>query len=265
MDKPMDDRCWVVAREALGGEYYRLRLRPAQPFAAAPGQFVMLKVADGIDPLLRRPFSIHRMHDSREFEVLFRVVGQGTRLLAAVHVGARVDAIGPLGTSFPLDVERPLLVGGGVGIAPLLFLTDALLARGARPKLLLGGRSDRDILCHDDFGCLAVPYELATEDGSLGEEGLVTHLLARELAADPEGRTVFTCGPAPMLAAVAGVCAGVAVPCWVSMEANMACGVGACLGCVIPGADGGYVRVCKEGPVFRADAVGWQKLLAGGT
>ncbi|MDF1555618.1 MAG: dihydroorotate dehydrogenase electron transfer subunit [Deferrisomatales bacterium] len=257
----MDDRCWVVAREALGGEYYRLRLRPAQPFAAAPGQFVMLKVADSIDPLLRRPFSIHRMHPSGEFEVLFRVAGQGTRLLSAVHVGTRVDAIAPLGSAFPLDAANPLLVGGGVGVAPLLFLTDALLERGSRPKLLLGGRSDRDILCHDDFGCLAVPYELATEDGSLGEEGLVTRLLTRGLRSAEAGVTVFSCGPARMLAAVARVCADRQVPCWVSMEAYMACGVGACLGCVIPGTNGAYLRVCKEGPVFPADAVDWETLL----
>jgi dihydroorotate dehydrogenase electron transfer subunit len=262
----MDDRCWVVAREALGGEYYRLRLRPARPFTAMPGQFAMLKVTDSIDPLLRRPFSIHRVHPSGEFEVLFRVVGQGTRLLSAVHVGNRVDAIAPLGSAFPLDVgATPLLVGGGVGVAPLLFLTDALLDRGARPKLLLGGRSDRDILCHDDFGCLAVPFELATEDGSLGEEGLVTRLLTRALGAAEAGVTVFSCGPAPMLAAVARVCADHGVRCWVSMEAYMACGVGACLGCVIPGAGGSYLRVCKEGPVFPADAVDWQALAAGRT
>lgn len=259
----MDDRCWVVAREALGGEYYRLRLRPARRFAAQPGQFAMLKVADSIDPLLRRPFSLHRVLPSGEFEVLFRVVGQGTRLLSAVQVGSRVDALAPLGHGFPLDAKNPLLVGGGVGVAPLLFLTEALLDRGARPKLLLGGRSDRDILCHDDFGCLAVPYELATEDGSLGEAGLVTRLLQRALKTAPPAVTVYACGPAPMLAAVAHVCADHRVPCWVSMEAYMACGVGACLGCVIPGTQGEYLRVCKEGPVFPAQAVAWESLLGG--
>jgi len=259
----MDDRAWVVHRENVGGEYYRLRLRPAQPFAAQPGQFAMVKVSEGIDPLLRRPFSIHRVvgADSGEFELLFRVVGSGTRLLARTHVGDRVDVLAPLGRGFRLEAARPLLVGGGVGVAPLLFLAEALLARGASPKLLLGGRADRDVLCHDDFACLAVPYALATEDGSLGEPGLVTRLLERELGEAADGVVVYACGPLPMLAAVAVLCQQSGVPCQVSLEAHMACGVGACLGCVVPGTRETYLRVCKEGPVFDAHEIDWPALL----
>lgn len=255
----MDDRAWVVQREALGGEYFRLRLRPARPFAAQPGQFVMVKTADGIDPLLRRPFSIHRMIPgaSAEFEVLFRAVGAGTALLARAHVGDRLDVLAPLGRGFRLDARTPLLVGGGVGVAPLLFLAEAFLARGVRPKLLLGGRRDRDILCHEDFGCLAVPCAFATEDGSLGEPGLVTRLLERELADGAGGDAVYACGPTPMLAAVAKVCRARAMPCQVSLEAHMACGVGACLGCVVAGTQAAYLRVCKEGPVLDAGEVRW--------
>ncbi len=255
----MDDRAWVVSREALGGEYYRLRLRPARPLVASPGQFAMVKVTDGIDPLLRRPFSIHRLvpGGSGEFEVLFRVVGEGTRRLAAVHVGERLDVLAPLGRGFRVEGARPLLVGGGVGVAPLLFLAEAFLARGVVPKLLLGGRADRDVLCHADFGCLAVPYALATEDGSLGEAGLVTRLLERELKEPTPGTAVFACGPTPMLAAVASLAARHGVPCQVSLEAHMACGMGACLGCVLPGTREAYVRVCKEGPVFDADEIDW--------
>lgn len=220
----------------------------------------MIRVAEGIEPLLRRPFSIHRMAagESGEFEILFRVVGEGTRRLASTHVGERVDVLAPLGRGFRLGTERPLLVGGGVGVAPLLFLAETLLAGGTAPKLLLGGRSDRDVLCHDDFSCLAVPYALATEDGSLGEPGLVTLLLERELAGACAG--VYACGPLPMLAAVAELCRRESVPCQVSMEAHMACGVGACLGCVVPGVAEPYLRVCKEGPVFDAGEVDWGAL-----
>lgn len=253
----MDD-CWVVQREALGGEYFRIRLRPSRPFVAAPGQFAMVKVSDGIDPLLRRPFSIHR-HEATspgDFEILFRAVGAGTKLLARTHVGDRLDVLAPLGQGFRLDAKRPVLVGGGIGVAPLLFLAEEFLRRGVRPKLLVGGRRDRDILCHEDFGCLAIPYSIATEDGSLGETGLVTRLLEEALV-DPAGAQVYACGPTPMLAAVARACSLRRVPCQVSMEAHMACGVGACLGCVVPGAAGGYLRVCKEGPVFDSTSLQW--------
>ncbi len=259
----MDDRAWVVHRENVGGEYYRLRLRPARPFAAKPGQFAMVKVTDGIDPLLRRPLSIHRVvaSEAGEFEVLFRVAGAGTRRLARAQVGERLDVLAPLGRGFRLEGKRPLLVGGGIGVAPLLFLAEALLERHLRPKLLLGGRADRDVLCHDDFACLAVPYALATEDGSLGEPGLVTRLLERELAGGTDGAVVYACGPSPMLAAVAQLCREAGVPCQVSLEAHMACGVGACLGCVVPGTRETYLRVCKEGPVFDAGEIDWPGLL----
>lgn len=256
---PIDDRAVVVQREELGGEYFRLRLRPSEPFRAEPGQFVMVKVRDGIEPLLRRPFSIHRTLgvESGEFEILFRAVGTGTRMLAGARVGDAVAVLAPLGRGFRVEGRRPLLVGGGVGVAPLLFLAEVFLAGGIVPKLLLGGRRDRDVLCHDDFACLSVPFALATEDGSLGEPGLVTKLLERELARGEHGDAVYTCGPMPMLAAIARICGEARVPCQVSLEAHMACGVGACLGCVVPGTRASYLRVCKEGPVFDAYEVRW--------
>jgi dihydroorotate dehydrogenase electron transfer subunit len=218
----------------------------------------MVKVSAGIDPLLRRPFSIHRMtgQDPGDFEILFRAVGAGTKLLSQTHVGDHVDVIAPLGRGFRLESERPILVGGGVGVAPLLFLAETFLQQGVRPKLLVGGRRDRDILCHEDFGCLAIPCAVATEDGSLGEPGLVTRLLDKELTT-MRGVTVYACGPIPMLASVARACQERGVPCQVSLEAHMACGVGACLGCVIPGSSAANLRVCKEGPVFDACDVRW--------
>ncbi len=258
----MDDRAWVVYRETLGGGHFRLRLRPARPLRAEPGQFVMLRVGEGIDPLLRRPFSIHRTDpgETGEFEILFRVVGRGTRLLSRLRAGDRVDALGPLGQGFRTDAEHPVLVGGGVGVAPLLFLTERLLEQGRRPLLLLGARTDRDLLCHQDFTCLAVPCRVATEDGSAGEPGLVTGLLDRALDEAAPGTAVYACGPPAMLAAVAGRCRRAGVPCQVSLEAHMACGVGACLGCVVPGTDEPYLRVCREGPVVDANRVDWARL-----
>lgn len=258
----MDDRAWVIQREALGSDYFRLRLRAAKPFSASPGQFVMIRVDAGIDPLLRRPFSIHRVlgSEQREFELLFRVVGHGTRQLSRVNVGDCLDALVPLGNGFKLEGEKPLLIGGGIGVAPLMFLAEALLARGVVPKLLLGGRSDRDILCHDEFSCLSIPCEFATEDGSIGEEGFVTKLLIKELKKAGHGASVYACGPTAMLGAVADICINRNIPCQVSLEAHMACGIGACLGCVAPGASTPYLRVCMDGPVFDAREVGWAAL-----
>jgi dihydroorotate dehydrogenase electron transfer subunit len=250
----------VVHTETLGAGYHRIRFRPDAPFRAQPGQFVMVRVREGVEPLLRRPFSIHRYDEkSSEFEILFRVVGTGTELLTRVRVGDRVDILAPLGRGFGPGRATPLLVGGGIGVAPLLFLAERYLDEGLRPKLLLGGREDRDILCHDDFGCLAIPCALATEDGSLGETGLVTALLQREIesADEREALSVHACGPIPMLAAVARLCAGFGVLCEVSLEAHMACGVGACLGCVVQDVDAENVRVCKEGPVFESTSLWW--------
>ena len=255
--------CKVVGAERVGNDYHRLRLAPSTPFAAAPGQFVMVRVREGSQPLLRRPFSIHRFHPATgEFELLFRVVGAGTGILAKLSPGRTLDLLAPLGKGFGETGTTPLLVGGGIGVAPLLFFAEQLINRDKTPKLLLGGRSDRDLLCHDDFTCLNVPTRLATEDGSAGTPGLVTALLADEFEnlgdAGRASASVHACGPIPMLAAVARLAAGYGVRCEVSLEAHMACGVGACLGCIVKGSSGRNLRVCREGPVFEAGEVEWQ-------
>lgn len=254
--------CLVTGVEEVKPGYARIRLKPLDPRDALPGQFAMVRTRDGTEPLLRRPFSIHRVDPATgEFEILFRVVGKGTALLSKLHPGALLDVLYPLGRGFGTAGERPLLVGGGIGVAPLLFLAEDLIRKGKSPKLLLGGRSDRDLLCHGDFECLAVPAAYATEDGSSGETGLVTALLKRELEnAGEEGRAAYTvhaCGPVPMLAAVARMAESFNVPCEVSLEAHMACGVGACLGCIVKGAGGLNLRVCSEGPVFDSKSISW--------
>jgi dihydroorotate dehydrogenase electron transfer subunit len=217
----------------------------------------MLRVRGGVDPLLRRPLSIHRYSDG-EIEFLFREKGLGTKILAGQRAGDALDILAPLGKGFRVEREYPILIGGGIGVAPLLYLAEDCLARGLRPKLLLGGRTDRDILCHGEFSCINVPAIYSTEDGSLGETGLVTELLLREIEArDKTKMSVHACGPVPMLAALARICEAESVPCEVSLEAHMACGVGACLGCVVKGRDGKNLRVCKEGPVFDSREINW--------
>jgi dihydroorotate dehydrogenase electron transfer subunit len=251
-----------VRTEEVKKGYHRLRFKPQTPFTPEPGQFVMVRVRGGIEPLLRRPFGVHRFDaETGEFEVLFREVGAGTKLLAHARVGDTLDVLAPLGRGFGPGGERPLLVGGGIGVAPLHFLAERYMSEDKRVKLLLGGRTEHDILCHRDFERIDLACSYVTEDGSFGETGLVTQLLSAELdTASPSDRSkvsVHVCGPIPMLAAVARLCEGYGVACEVSLESHMACGVGACLGCVVKGKDGANLRVCKEGPVFPASDIDW--------
>lgn len=244
---------------------------PHELAASEAGQFVMLKVTDAIDPLLRRPFGLFDVGTfSAEYagcgtqtycEILYKVVGKGTKLLSALHHGDLVDLLGPLGRGFDLGPsgEEKVLVGGGVGLAPLYYLAKVLIERGEKVRLFAGGRNRDDILCITEFERLGVETYVATDDGTLGESGFVTQVLERHLGA---GMRIFACGPTPMLNAVAKMAAAHAVPCQVSMEAYMACGVGACLGCVMKGANHteatpDYRCVCKDGPVFDSFELQW--------
>jgi dihydroorotate dehydrogenase electron transfer subunit len=247
-------------------EIFLLRLYAPEIVAKVrPGQFVMLKVAAGLDPLLTRPFSVHGARGG-SLLLLYRVVGKGTRLLSQVEEGMELLLWGPLGRGFELDAERPVLVAGGMGVAPLVFAAERLAARlavqGRQVRFLCGLASagqSRALLGR--LGCLpgaeALRVETATADGSKGVKGLVTALLPAALA---WGDAVLACGPSPMLKAVAKMCAEWDKPCQVSLESPMACGVGACLGCAIPAAGGGYLRTCQEGPVMYAVQVDWERL-----
>jgi dihydroorotate dehydrogenase electron transfer subunit len=253
----------VIEHEELGDKLYRLRLRAPQIAAQAkPGQFVMLKVRHGKDPLLARPFSIHGV-EGEDFFILYRVVGRGTSILSLTRTGKSLAVWGPLGAGFDLNVENPILVAGGMGIAPLPFVAEKLVRQGKKPAFILG------MLTTNGFEALVeamqnrlklsdITISWATEDGSLGLKGLVTHLLPDALKTP--GSSVLTCGPMPMLKAVAKIAAEHNTPCQVSLEAPMACGIGVCLGCVIPQAGGGYLRACQEGPVLDAGRVDWGRL-----
>lgn len=242
----------VVEKSDPGPDLVRLTLAaPGLARTARPGQFVMVRTSDtdSVDPLLRRPLSIHDVRGDK-LSLLFKVIGRGTANLARLERGGEVDLLGPLGRPFP-EVEGPaLLIGGGLGIAPLLFLARG--RAGRQTAVRLGAATAAELVVAMDFEALAETH-LFTEDGSTGEKGLVTAGLADELAANPAA--VLTCGPEPMLRAVAGAAAAAGVECHVSLEARMACGLGACLGCSVDRADGGRARVCLEGPVFEAERI----------
>ena len=262
----------ILSNVEIARDYWRIRLTAPPEFAdAQPGQFVMVRVNDGIDPLLRRPLAIFDLgretgeNGSAWFEMLYKVVGKGTAMLSTLHETDLVDILGPLGTGFDLgdDNEEKLLVGGGIGLAPLYLLATELVKRKSPVRLFAGGRTCDDILCITEFKRLGVECYTATEDGSLGTQGFVTVALNNHLDALKGKATLYACGPDGMLRAVAKIAADRQLPCQVSLEGYMACGVGACLGCVTPGKDHtpktpDYRCVCTEGPVFDSSELKWE-------
>jgi dihydroorotate dehydrogenase electron transfer subunit len=268
----MQFKSMVVSNVEVSPGYFRMRMTAPQDLLnSAPGQFVMLKVADAIDPLLRRPFGLFDVGSFQAeyagcgaqwyVEILYKVVGKGTKMLSALHHGDIVDLLAPLGKGFTAGPsgEEKILVGGGIGLAPLYYLAKELKSRGEKVRLFAGGRNRDDILCITEFERLGVETYVSTDDGTLGERGLVTEVLQQHLAT---GMRIFACGPGPMLKAVALLAQERGVPCQVSMEAYMACGVGACLGCVMKGANHtdespDYRCVCKDGPVFDSFELQW--------
>ena len=203
-----------------------------------------------LDPLLRRPFSIHRCPGDGTLHLLIKIVGKGSGLLAQLQAGETVDLLGPLGQGFNFQPELvSALVGGGVGIAPLLFLVETAnlqTPQHAPIQVFLGAQTGDDVrqlgLEFEQLGCAV---RIATDDGSLGVHGLVTTPLEEHLG---QVQKAYVCGPMPMMAATAKLCALASIPCEVSLESHMACGLGACLGCPVHGADGQYRHVCKHGP-----------------
>jgi NAD(P)H-flavin reductase len=200
-------------------------------------------------PYLARAFSIAR-HEQGESQYLLEDVGPGTNRLCELNVGEELWVLGPLGRGFtaPQGARRPILVGGGVGIAPLAILQDRLEAQGLAPPLVLLGFRDGARVAGAELLRDAV---LASDDGSAGHHGYVTELLEPQLEGEPAA-AVYACGPAPMLEGVRALCERHAVPAQLALEAGMACGFGACYGCVVPLRGGGYARVCVDGPVLDA-------------
>ena len=241
----------LLEKEALAPGFFRLRFEGT--LGASPGQFVMVRAWPGFDPLLARPFSVHDQDES-SFCLLFQVRGRGTRILAGLREGDRAQILGPLGRGFELSFEGPaILVAGGIGIAPFLFLTKELKARGQEVFLFYGARRTAELLLLEEFEALGAKLFLATEDGSRGERGFVTGPLATFL--ERNRGTIFACGPMPMLKAVRELAKTHQLKAYLSLEARMACGLGMCLGCVVPRAEGGFLHVCTEGPVVSGEEV----------
>jgi dihydroorotate dehydrogenase electron transfer subunit len=252
----------IVRTEKFTGDIYRFTMKAPDISAnSKPGQFVMVRTTEGLDPLLRRPFSIHQVADGGLVQILFKVVGKGTQALASLQAGQEIDVLGPLGRGFVHNITtcQYYLVGGGIGIAPLLFLAKRMLKKiePSAIKVFLGARIKGELTIPvKDFQSMGLEVQTATEDGSLGKQGLVTDLLTPLQNANPV--MVCACGPYPMLRAVAGACRTKGWGCQVSLETIMACGLAACLGCAVMRADmNGYVHACKDGPVFDADDVAW--------
>lgn len=228
--------------------YVELRLaRPDGKMPAmVPGQFFEVRIDDTPSKFLRRPISVNNVKDD-ELWLLVHAVGNGTQWIANRRLGDTLNVIGPLGNGFDMDAagNRPLLVGGGVGTAPMLYLGQQFVRAGAKPIFLLGGRSASDLLQLEHFQALGEVL-LTTEDGSAGETGFVTqHTVWKEA----RFTGICTCGPKPMMWAVARQAKAAGIGCQASLENMMACGLGACLCCVEKTVDGNLC-VCKEGPVF---------------
>lgn len=250
----------IAVNERTTDFYYRLVVRaPEIAPLVQPGQFAHVRILPMRDALLRRPFSVFQV-EGDTFSILYKAVGKGTEALSRMRPGDELNVIGPLGHGFTIPSsggETPLLVAGGYGMAAMYLLAQRSPQQGI---VFVGGRRSVDILCEQEFRALGWEVRVTTEDGSLGEKGLVTQPLLAELKRSPARRRLFACGPTPMLKAVGRIAEEFNVPAELSMDEHMCCGVGVCLTCVIPvkSPDGWeYQRTCTEGPVFDSRQVVW--------
>ena len=229
---------------------------------AKSGQFLHLRCGVSTDPLLRRPISIHRI-GKRYLEILYNIVGKGTRILSQKEAGDKLDIIGPLGNGFKIyknSKTLKMLIAGGMGVAPLLALAEELAPyiKGKKKFIvILGARTQNHILCDKEFKKLGAEVYIATEDGSRGKRALATEL-AQEIVSSKKYRwqdvSVYAAGPMSMVKALCRLMKRCNLESQVSLEERMACGLGACLGCVVD-TQSGYKRVCKDGPVFALNAL----------
>ncbi|MCX5667877.1 MAG: dihydroorotate dehydrogenase electron transfer subunit [Candidatus Omnitrophica bacterium] len=285
----------IIENKSLARGFYKMRLGSAYLAKnSKPGQFVEIKCSEGGEVLLRRPLGVHRILNGG-IEVLYKVIGKGTELLSRKRPGDTVDVIGPLGNGFSIkrntnDKRRTtVLVAGGIGVAPLVALAESLvhssklIVHSKRKKIyvLIGACKKGHVLCVNDFKKLGAEVIVYTEDGFLGKKGLVTDGLNSLLSTiNYELSTIYACGPAAMLKTIAKIAEAKRVPCQVSMEERMACGVGVCLGCPIKvhttstqyaiprtthfvrargrrNTQYAYKMACKDGPVFNAKEIVW--------
>jgi 2-polyprenylphenol hydroxylase and related flavodoxin oxidoreductases len=251
----------VVENVSLHPKYCLLKLTVEKPLPEMiPGQFVQIRVDGSPQTFLRRPISINYVDKkANELWLLVQVIGEGTRRIAGYKPGETMNIMLPLGNGFSIPQQTegssflPLLIGGGVGTAPMLYLGEILKSVGFEPQFLLGARSKEDVMQLADFEKIGVVH-ITTEDGSMGEKGFVTN---HSVLNDKKIDQIYTCGPKPMMMAVAKYAKTSGIPCEVSLENMMACGIGACL-CCVENTVKGNVCVCTEGPVFNINQLTWQ-------
>ncbi|GGH74656.1 dihydroorotate dehydrogenase electron transfer subunit [Pullulanibacillus pueri] len=253
------EKMTIIKHRCIAENIYELTLQgELVQSIEEPGQFVHLRVDNGYETLIRRPISLANVNKkAKECTLIYRVEGEGTTRLSLKCVGDRVDVLGPLGHGFPLAAAssggRALLVGGGVGVPPLYYLSKALKQRGIQVTHVLGFASSAVAFYEEEFRALGPTY-LASVDGSIGSQGFVTDVIRKEnLAAD----VIYACGPTPMLKALEVSCPD--QPLYLSLEERMACGIGACMACVChtqtDPEGSSYKKICKDGPVFKAGEV----------
>jgi dihydroorotate dehydrogenase electron transfer subunit len=254
--------CEVLANDEVAPRQLRMRLHaPDIARAAAPGQFCMMLTNPSLYPFLRRPMCFERIFKD-EVSILYKIEGEGTALMADMVPGQRVPVQGPLGVGFDLeaaDYQRHIIVAGGIGVATFPCLAEALAARGVVPEVVLAGRDQSFILCADFFADLGCKVHVATDDGSMGTQAFACDMLA-SLHPGPDTR-VYACGPMIMMKTTSDSALAAGADCVVSLEAQMACGDGACLGCVVESTtkiEGeAMVRVCVDGPVLNTTRIDW--------
>ena len=255
----------VIGNDRVGDGIYELKCRAPQIACyGQPGQFVHMEVEPGfvgsVSPLLRRPFSIYGVDaEQGVILILYRIRGSGTSILAQAEPGECLSVLGPLGRGFTLPTKGSvaLLVGGGMGIAPLVYLADCLGDLDCKVNVLYGAETARELVALDRLEQAGAKCHIATMDGTRGHKGLVTDLLTWAPAGEEASTVIYSCGPCEMMAHVVQFAKERSIPGEVSLESNMACGVGVCLGCAtrLKAGDTDYAKVCSDGPVFPMDEV----------
>lgn len=262
----INEQARVLLNEGVGPNLFVMALEsPGIAQAVVPGQFVHMKVPGMDDHILRRPFSVYACDvQAGVIELLYQAVGFGSAHMTTLTEGGKgVELVGPVGRGWcpAAAVKRALLVGGGVGAAPLFMLCEELVGKGVQTDVVLGAQTEMALACRERYeALLSAPPRCATDDGSFGRAGFCTSLVQEALdeaaAAGEPYDYLAVCGPEPLMRIVAGMAEAACVPCEVSMERRMACGIGACLSCVVDTKDG-KKRACVDGPVFGADEVVW--------
>jgi dihydroorotate dehydrogenase electron transfer subunit len=257
----------VLENERIRTRFHLMRIdAPSIAGTCRPGQFVMLRSSGAGWPYLNRPFSIYNSDGDRVVEILYKVVGRATRLMADMRKGEKIEVIGPLGTGFsPSDgISHMIAVAGGIGLPPLGFFCRRYAGACDTMTLVIGAATGDELLV--PVGLMAEGVEILTytEDGSKGKRGLATDGLAKaveSLGARPSAAAIAACGPKEMLAEAHRIAKGAGIACEVGVEEVMACGLGACMSCAVPASGGGYLHACKDGPVVSSSKIDFARWL----